>query len=522
MLRESAKNLSREPAPHAREDRAGASSEREPIDADAPDAPSAPEEIAAPAGAPEPDATAEQPADVAPISPGERAPSAPQAQAPGSVSLPSAAPAEIRLISVSEVKPAQASALPTEGAESRRETGSTGALPRRAEPLSATGVTASPAVRTPVHSVGAEAESSANASQEEIARPAEIGATSTMARAAASVGPSGAVSSVPDAVAAAEVAKVAPAPVPAAGAAVQQTKGRSEKSSAPSPREQPAAGVAGQVTRLSAGSASASQQSQQAPEAAQKTSPNVAPRATASLEQSLQGAERAVGTAVESRSEASGQALAPAAQRAETVQTQLHLEQAGGERAAIATASLQSLRSETAPLSRGAEGIDLTGGGAGTTSTAPDDADHSPSPGVLRGMSALVNQRGGALTMRLTPPELGFLRVQMSIVDGRVSADFTAQSSSAQLTLDRQLGALRQSLESHGLHVERLSVQVVPDAARGSGASDAGGQERRSGDESRQGSHDAGGRESRGRRDGQQESRERMPAWATFAEEFQS
>ena len=50
---------------------------------------------------------------------------------------------------------------------------------------------------------------------------------------------------------------------------------------------------------------------------------------------------------------------------------------------------------------------------------------------VVRGLSAMVNQRGGVMTMRLDPPELGQLRVQMSLQAGVVSARFFAEQGQA-------------------------------------------------------------------------------------------
>ncbi len=81
---------------------------------------------------------------------------------------------------------------------------------------------------------------------------------------------------------------------------------------------------------------------------------------------------------------------------------------------------------------------------------------------VWRGLTTLLNQRGGVMNMRLEPPELGELRVQMSITQNHVTATFHAESTKAQALLERSLGMLRTALEQQGLTVDRLHVQHTP------------------------------------------------------------
>lgn len=144
----------------------------------------------------------------------------------------------------------------------------------------------------------------------------------------------------------------------------------------------------------------------------------------------------------------------------------------------------------------------------------PTEADAHPSAQLAaKGIAILGNQRGGAITMRLEPPALGQLRIELQIQQGAVVADFTAATPEARVLLEANLGMLRERLESQGLSVERISVHggrgtesASPVAApaggdarqEGAGArSDSGDRGDRSG--TRQ---DAAGGESRGRRDG--------------------
>lgn len=140
---------------------------------------------------------------------------------------------------------------------------------------------------------------------------------------------------------------------------------------------------------------------------------------------------------------------------------------------------------------------------------------------AAKGLDILAKQRGGSITMRLEPPALGQLRVELQISQGAVVADFTAATAEARTLLEANLGMLRERLESHGLSVERISVHggrgaegaAVGQAPQSSDLrqdsnSGGGGDARDRGDRggARQ---DAAGGESRGRRDDGDGGRER-------------
>ncbi|MGB0766198.1 MAG: flagellar hook-length control protein FliK [Phycisphaeraceae bacterium] len=96
---------------------------------------------------------------------------------------------------------------------------------------------------------------------------------------------------------------------------------------------------------------------------------------------------------------------------------------------------------------------------------------------LTRGLASAVQQRGGAVTLRLTPPEMGTVRIQMQITGTSVSAAFHAESTSAQTLLTNQLAQLRSSLESKGMSVERLSVQPLAASASTSSANQSQSQQ---------------------------------------------
>jgi flagellar hook-length control protein FliK len=151
---------------------------------------------------------------------------------------------------------------------------------------------------------------------------------------------------------------------------------------------------------------------------------------------------------------------------------------------------------------------------AGDLASASADAAPQAAHIAAKGAEVLASQRGGAITMRLEPPALGQLRIELQISQGAVVADFTAATPEARVLLEANLGMLRERLESQGLSVDRLTVhgggrgtESAPVAA-GQGAGDARQQSNDGADarsnrgdrgEARQ---DAAGGESRGRRDG--------------------
>ena len=140
---------------------------------------------------------------------------------------------------------------------------------------------------------------------------------------------------------------------------------------------------------------------------------------------------------------------------------------------------------------------------------------------AAKGIDILSNQRGGAITMRLEPPALGQLRIELQISQGAVVADFTAATPEARVLLEANLGMLRERLESQGLAVERMTVhggrgtEAAPVAAASQGGElrqdqNGSGSDARDRGDRGGGRQDAAGGESRGRRDGEP-GRDRNP-----------
>lgn len=65
------------------------------------------------------------------------------------------------------------------------------------------------------------------------------------------------------------------------------------------------------------------------------------------------------------------------------------------------------------------------------------------------------------MTLRLTPPEMGTVRIHLEVQGATVRAQFHAETEPARQLLQQQLTHLRQGLENQGLAVERLTVQAM-------------------------------------------------------------
>ena len=64
--------------------------------------------------------------------------------------------------------------------------------------------------------------------------------------------------------------------------------------------------------------------------------------------------------------------------------------------------------------------------------------------------------------IRMDPPELGALSVQIDVHDGVVAATFGTSNDEATRLLSHSLGQLRQTLEAAGISVDKLQVQQAP------------------------------------------------------------
>ena len=133
--------------------------------------------------------------------------------------------------------------------------------------------------------------------------------------------------------------------------------------------------------------------------------------------------------------------------------------------------------------------------------TSPDALQQRIGRLTGRALGALASQRGGTLTMRLDPPNLGQITLRMSVIDATVRTEIIAQNQAARQLLDRSIDVLRMTLESRGLQVERLAVSAPATPAETGGTRTESQEQQAAGDGTEEDARDAAGGESRGRRD---------------------
>lgn len=145
--------------------------------------------------------------------------------------------------------------------------------------------------------------------------------------------------------------------------------------------------------------------------------------------------------------------------------------------------------------------------------------DRASVASVNRGMSAVVKQNGGSVTIKLSPESLGPLKIQMSIEGGRVDLRFDAATEQARDMLTRNADMLRQSLQNKGLGVERLQVhtaQATTESADGRGA------QQRQDSQEQQHRQDASREQSRGYSDRRGGNQGEQQGWREQSETFSS
>ena len=107
---------------------------------------------------------------------------------------------------------------------------------------------------------------------------------------------------------------------------------------------------------------------------------------------------------------------------------------------------------------------------------------------------AALGQRNGPVRLKLYPPELGSLRMEISVKDGALSARVEAETSAARSLLVDNLPMLRDRLAEQGIKVDRFDVGVSDQSQGGpsEGPDDGGNSSRQT---RRETNGQSGGRE---------------------------
>lgn len=77
---------------------------------------------------------------------------------------------------------------------------------------------------------------------------------------------------------------------------------------------------------------------------------------------------------------------------------------------------------------------------------------------IVRGVQGSLGSERSHITMRLVPETLGRIHVQMTMENGALTAQITAQKESTQAMLQQSVNSLRSAFEEQGIKVDRLVV----------------------------------------------------------------
>jgi len=122
-----------------------------------------------------------------------------------------------------------------------------------------------------------------------------------------------------------------------------------------------------------------------------------------------------------------------------------------------------SAKSETAvgPLARAMRATsEITRGGRSSSTNEAPAVDPARFVGRVAKAFETANERGGTLQLRLSPPELGALKIQLTVKDGVMSAALETDNANARRLLLDHLPALRDRLAEQNIRVDRFDVEV--------------------------------------------------------------
>lgn len=107
------------------------------------------------------------------------------------------------------------------------------------------------------------------------------------------------------------------------------------------------------------------------------------------------------------------------------------------------------------------------------TAAAANNEDHGSTVdrarfvGRVEGAIRTANQRDGRVHVRLSPPELGALRIELTVHQGALSAHLEAETPAARNLLLDNLPALRERLAQQDVRVERFDVDLRQETSGG-------------------------------------------------------
>jgi flagellar hook-length control protein FliK len=143
---------------------------------------------------------------------------------------------------------------------------------------------------------------------------------------------------------------------------------------------------------------------------------------------------------------------------------------ASAEAAHEAATAKKAVAAKIETLSAAANRLDAAATRRSGRADASDGAPHVDSArfvGRVAKAFQSAQDRGGTLQLRLSPPELGSLRLELTVKDGVMTAALETETASARRVLLDHLPALRDRLAEQNIRVERFDVEVRRDNSEG-------------------------------------------------------
>jgi flagellar hook-length control protein FliK len=136
----------------------------------------------------------------------------------------------------------------------------------------------------------------------------------------------------------------------------------------------------------------------------------------------------------------------------------------------LAHGALHAVTAKSESLLQSAMRSSAHGIGRRERSDAAEDAPRIDAARFVSRVSKAIQtaqERGGTLQLRLSPPELGTMRLELSIENGAMTAALETENSVARQVLLDHLPSLRERLAEQNIRIERFDVDVRQDASDG-------------------------------------------------------
>jgi flagellar hook-length control protein FliK len=191
-----------------------------------------------------------------------------------------------------------------------------------------------------------------------------------------------------------------------------------------------------------------------------------------------------------SSSTATNRADANASQNASAAAVVANVASANAAAAAAAGEASEEAGRAVKPIGHSADGIHLTvraqrSGTAGSRRAHATQSPDLPRVDAVRFVGRVAKavqtaqDRGGVVHLRLSPPELGSLRLELSMQNGVMTAAVETETHAARQVLLDHLPALRERLAEQNIRIERFDVDVRQENSGGQADPRASQQEHR-------------------------------------------